>query len=66
MSFTEIRKGRQLTQQNLAKRLGVGQSTVAMWENGKSVPSMKNLLKLSNILEVSVSDLCASFKKNSA
>nr|DAV09739.1 MAG TPA: helix-turn-helix domain protein [Caudoviricetes sp.] len=62
MVFTELRKEKHFTQQRLADALGVKQSTVAMWETNKSVPSMKNLLALSRLLEVSIDTICDSLK----
>jgi transcriptional regulator with XRE-family HTH domain len=62
MVFTELRKEKHFTQQRLADALGVKQSTVAMWETKKSVPSMKNLLALSRLLEVSIDTICDSLK----
>lgn len=62
MVFTELRKEKHYTQQRLADALNVRQSTVAMWETKKSVPSMKNLLALSRLLEVSIDTICDSLK----
>lgn len=64
MVFTELRKEKHYTQQRLADALNVRQSTVAMWETQKSVPSMKNLLALSRLLEVSIDTICDSLKAN--
>ena len=63
MTFSELRKEKHYTQQFLANQLGVKQSTIAMWETGKSVPSTNILLRLSDILKVSVVDLYNSFDK---
>ena len=50
----ELRKQAHLTQVELAKRLGIGQSSYADWERGKKKPTQENLVKLSKILYVSV------------
>ena len=63
MIFTELRKEKYRTQQSLADAVGVKQATVAMWETGKAVPSMKNLLKLSEIMETDWKVLYTSFQK---
>lgn len=63
MSFDELRKKKGYTQQFLAEKLNVKQSTVAMWETGKSVPTMKNMIAISEILNVDVSVLFKSFPK---
>ena len=65
MIFSNLRKEKHFTQETLAKAIGVEQSTIAMWETGKAVPSMKNLLKLSNVMQMDLSTLCDSFPKNS-
>lgn len=52
-----IREKRGLTQKQLSEMIMVNQSTVAMWETGKSVPRAANLLKLSATLDCSVDDL---------
>lgn len=64
MIFSDIRKDKHYTQAALAKAIGVEQSTVAMWETGKAVPSMRNLLKLSDVMQVELSVLCDSLPKN--
>lgn len=51
------RKRMGLSQTELAQRVGVGQTAVCRWESGKSQPSLANLLRLSNILDISMSTL---------
>lgn len=46
-----------MTQRDLASKLNIAQSSVALWETGKNVPSGKNLIKLSQLLGVAVEDL---------
>ena len=46
-----------LTQQALADKLGVSFQAVSKWEKGISVPDIQLLMKLSEILGVSVNDL---------
>lgn len=46
-----------ITQKRLAELLGVGQSTVAMWEAGENLPCAGKLPKLAKILGCSVDDL---------
>ena len=59
-NIKKFRKERGISQKALGERLGMGQSTVAMWECGKNRPEHTTLLKLAEILEVSVSRLCGS------
>lgn len=50
----ELRKQARLTQVELAKRLGIGQSSYADWERGKKKPTQENLVKISQVLNVSI------------
>jgi len=52
-----LRKRKGLTQENLAERLGVSRITVARWESGQRKPSTEQLLRLSKILEVPLTEL---------
>ena len=59
-NIKKFRKEKGFSQVLLGEMLGVGQSTVAMWECGKNRPEHATLLRLSELLEVSVSRLCGS------
>lgn len=52
-----FRKNKGLTQEQLAVKLNVVRQTVSKWEKNLSVPDAETLTKLSEILDVSVSDL---------
>ena len=52
-----LRKQRGLSQQELAVRLHVVRQTVSKWEKGLSVPDADTLIKIAEILEVSVETL---------
>ena len=45
----EARRSRKLSQEALAKRLGVSQSLISMWERGESDPDSDQLLQLENV-----------------
>lgn len=62
-NIKKLRKERGISQKALGESLGVGQSTVAMWECGKNSPGYDMLLKLANLFNVSVSSLCGSEKE---
>lgn len=56
----KIKAGRHekgLSQQEFADRLSVVRQTVSKWEKGLSVPDSDMLLKIADILEISVSEL---------
>ena len=46
-----------ISQTELAKKLGVGQSTVAMWETGKNKPEYGKLLALAEVFGMKISAL---------
>ena len=46
------RRERGWSQTELARRMLVTQPSVAEWESGRKAPSMKNLLRLTKLLEV--------------
>ena len=50
-----------LKQKDVAKRMGLkNEDRISRWETGKSVPSLKNLLKLCEIYEVKVCEICTN------
>ena len=51
------RKAKGLTQEDLAVRLHVVRQTISKWEKGLSVPDAALLVRLSEVLEVPVSQL---------
>lgn len=53
----KLRRARNMTQRELAEKLGAKQSTVAMWEIGANIPPTKYLLPLSRILGCTVETL---------
>ncbi len=55
-----LRKAKGFTQEELAARLNVVRQTISKWEKGLSVPDSEMLIKISELLEVSVSDLLGS------
>ncbi len=52
-----IRKEKGFSQEQLALRLNVVRQTISKWEKGISVPDAELLIKLAEVLDVSVSDL---------
>lgn len=50
----ELRKQAHLTQVELANKLGIVQSSYADWERGKKKPTQDNLVKIAQVLNVSV------------
>ena len=58
----EARQRKFLTQEELAQELHVTQAAVSQWENGITVPQTRDLLKLAEVLEVSVAELLGETK----
>lgn len=54
LRLKELRDEKHISQAQLARALGVVQSTVGMWESGKSVPEYNTLLKAADYFSVSV------------
>jgi bacteriophage CI repressor helix-turn-helix domain len=50
----EVRKSKKITQIELANMLGISQKSYSHWENNKTFPSFENLIKLADLLEVSL------------
>lgn len=53
----ELRKKKNLTQDDLAILLDISDKSVSKWENGSSRPTIENLKKLSNIFEITLDEL---------
>ena len=61
MTFSEkllkLRKEQGLSQEELAERLAVTRQAISRWENGETMPDAPNLLKLSDLFDVSIDAL---------
>jgi transcriptional regulator with XRE-family HTH domain len=53
----ELRKGRGLTQEELAERLFVSRTAVSKWESGRGYPSIDSLRELSRFFAVTIDEL---------
>ena len=60
----KLRKENGLTQEELAEKLVMVRENVSKMERGVNKPTIETLLKLSNIFDVSVSELLAGKRKN--
>lgn len=54
------RKAASCTQTQLADKLGISQSTIAMWETGKAYPRADMLPAIAEALNCSIDDLYAA------
>ena len=56
-NIREFRKGKNLTQEQLAEAMGVSTASVSKWETGQSAPELGMLAELADFFEVSVDAL---------
>ncbi|MBP5450993.1 MAG: helix-turn-helix domain-containing protein [Treponema sp.] len=56
-NLAQMRKVLQLTQEDVAEKLGVTRQSVAKWESGESVPDLDKCKQLAEIFGVSLDDL---------
>ena len=61
-NIKRARKAKGLSQEELAAKLNVVRQTVSKWEKGLSVPDADALIRLAEVLEVSVSELLRTFR----
>ena len=59
----ELRKERELTQEQLAEKLGVTNRTVSRWETGTNVPDLDILIELSEFYKIDVKELLNGERK---
>ena len=55
--IAENRKKQNLTQGQLAEKLGITDRAVSKWENGRAMPDSSLMLDLCSILNISVNEL---------
>ena len=60
----KLRKDNNLTQDELAKKLGVTYQAVSKWENGKSIPDIAILKTISELFNVNIDELLDGSVKN--
>lgn len=56
-TISDRRKRQGLTQEELAKKMGVSQVAVSKWESGVTRPNTSLLVKLAEVLECTVDEL---------
>ena len=53
----KCRKKKNMTQQDLAERLGVSDRTIGNWENGRNMPDLSLFKPLCKELDINLNDL---------
>ena len=56
-NLKQIRKSRNISQEELAERLGVSRQSVSKWETGENYPSMFNIMCLCDIFKCKINNL---------
>lgn len=66
--ITECRKQKNLTQNELADKLGITDKAISKWENGRCMPDISLLEELCSILDVTINELLSGERntKNSS
>lgn len=57
LRLKEILVKKQLSQAHLARIMGTSTVTMSAWATGKAMPSVESLIRISEILEVSLDEL---------
>ncbi|XMB71867.1 helix-turn-helix domain-containing protein [Mycoplasmatota bacterium WC30] len=61
----ELRKEQGLSQEDLANKLDISRQSVSKWELGVSMPDLDNVIKLSELFDISTDYLLKDRKSNS-
>ena len=56
-NISRLRKRKNLSQEDLASKIGVSRQTIAKWENGESIPDVAHCSQLADLFEISLDDL---------
>lgn len=64
MRIKELRLNAGIAQCELGAQMGVGQTTVSMWENEAALPKTRQIPLLSEILGVPIGDLFVSHPRD--
>ena len=60
----ELRKEKELTQEQLAEEFGVSSRSVSRWENGNTMPELGILVELADYYEVDIKDIIDGERKS--
>ena len=62
-NIKKIREEKGFSQEDLARKLDVAQSTIGMWESGKRTPKLGELNRLSRVLNITINRLIGQIKE---
>lgn len=60
----ELRKEKDLTQEQLAEKFGVSSRSVSRWENGNTMPELSILVELADYYEVDIKEIIDGERKS--
>ena len=60
----ELRKEKELTQEQLAEKFGVSSRSVSRWENGNTMPELGILVKLADYYEIDIKEIIDGERKS--
>ena len=60
--IAELRKEKNMTQQELANKLNITDRAISHWENGRSMPDAGIMLELCQVLDINVNELLSAKK----
>lgn len=63
-NIAKFRKEKNLTQEELAKKINVSPKTISSYENNRNLPTIETLLLLSQVLEVSIDEIVGKTNKD--
>lgn len=55
--LAELRREKELTQEQLAEKLGTSNKTISRWENGNYMPPVEMLVEISRFYNVSINEI---------
>lgn len=62
-NISRIRRKKNMTQAELANRLGVSQSAINQWEKGQRKAKLETVIKMSKVLSCSPKEILSEFEK---
>lgn len=63
-NIQHFRKYANLTQQELADKVGVSRATISSWEVDRTEPSMEDVKKMASVLDCTLNDIIGNSKED--
>ena len=61
-NIRNYRKENNLSQDELAEKLGVSRQSISLWENGQTQPTVDNIIALAKIFNITADELLESYE----